>query len=138
MASTSEHVSQWASGGDVSDCAVGGPLPAINGAVPTLVIAQASISCDNQTRNYKGVVFYGLEPVAWCCLLNEEIASFQAWGSAMFPGAQVVTVPNPVPSINCPPPNPKAVLTPREQIRTALKALAPSWLAQPAPVKPAA
>jgi hypothetical protein len=142
MSSISEHVSQWASGGDVSDCAMGGPLPPTDGAEPTLMIVQASLSCEDKvgaveaSRNYKGAVFYGLEPVAWCCLLGEEIPSFRAWGSAMFPGAQVVTVPNPVPSINCPPPNPK--LTAREQIRNALKELAKTWLAQPAPAKPAA
>lgn len=135
MASTSEHVSQWASGGDVSDCALGGPLPPIDGAVPTLMIVQASIRCEDKasaeaSRNYKGAVFYGLEPVAWCCLLGEEIPSFRAWGSTMFPGAPVVTVPGPVPSINCPPPNPK--LTAREQIRSALRDLARTWLAQPA------
>lgn len=138
MSGVSEHVSQWAAGEDVSDCALGGPLPSANGAVPTLVIAQASISCDNETRNYKGVVFYGHDPVAWCCLLSEEISSFTDWGNTKFPGAKIVTIPNPVPSINCPPPNPKAVLTPREQMRNALRVLAPTWLVKLVPAKPAA
>lgn len=132
MDGISEHVSQWAAGSGASDCVVAGPLPSPNGAAPTLVIAQASISCDGDSRNFKGVVFYGLEPIAWCCLTREEIASFKAWGKATFPAARVVTVPDPVGPINCPPPNPEAVLTPREQIRNALRSLAPAWLARPA------
>lgn len=125
----SEHVSQWAAGLGGSDCALSGPLPSPNGTIPTLVIAQASISCDTDLRNYKGVVFYGLEPVAWCCLTSEEIASFKLWGKTKFPKARLVVVTDPVGPINCPPPNPQAGLTAREQLRSALKDLAPTWLA---------
>jgi hypothetical protein len=125
----SEHVSQWAAGNGVSDCVVAGPLPAINGAVPTLLIAQASKSCDSDGRNFKGAVFYGLEPVAWCCLRSDELESFKAWGGAKFPAARVVIVPDPQGSINCPPPNPQFGVAPREQIRGALKDLAKTWVA---------
>jgi hypothetical protein len=133
----SEHVSAWATGSGGSDCALAGPPPpASSGAVTTLVIAQASLRCDSDDRNFKGIVFHGLEPVAWCCLTSEEVASFQLWGRTTFPTARVITVPEPVGSINCPPPNPQFGVTPREQLRVALRDLAKTWLGQPATVQP--
>lgn len=128
----SEHVSQWAAGSDVSDCAVAGPLPALGDATPTLVIAQATESCDTDARNFKGIVFFNHEPVAWCCLRSDEIESFTTWGRTALPGAQVVTVAEPLAQINCPPPNPSMIATPRDGLRIALRAKAAVWLSRAA------
>src|SRR5262249_25005333 len=137
----SEHVSQWAAGSNVSDCAVAGPLPALGDATPTLVIAQSTESCDSDARNFKGIVFFNHQPVAWCCLRSEEIPSFKAWGSTALPGAQIVAVPQPLSQINCPPPNPSMTAnppdlsmtaTPRDALRIALRTVAAVWLARAA------
>ena len=138
MSRISEHVSQWAGGSATSDCALAGPLPDPGAATPTLVIAQASLRCDSDKRGFKGIVFFDHEPVAWCCLTGDEIEDFKAWGAAALPTAQVVTVGAAVETINCPPPIPKATGGDEneveneveiEDMRNALRALAPAWFA---------
>lgn len=157
MGRSSERVRQWANGDkmrDVSDCVQAGPMPPQpKGAIPTVVIARPNVSCNEARdhREYKGVVYYHYEPVAWCCLSRAEIPAFKAWAIAAFSTLQIVTVPEQVASINCPPP--KTPLTTsvaatdlprqtkvqtkaqqtraREQMRSKLKTIAPSWFVAP-------
>jgi hypothetical protein len=136
MSRSSEYVSQWAIG-QGSDCAVAGPLPASNGVIPTAVVAQVTLSCDDVTRLYKGVVFYGYEPVAWCCLGRDDVDAFKQWAATAFPAVQIVTVIVPDVIINCPPPNPKLTLSQqRDEMRSALSRLAPSWFVPATAVAP--
>jgi hypothetical protein len=105
--------------------------------VPTLVIVSAAETCRDDQREHLGVVFYGLDPQAWGCLSDTEVAAFHAWGTATFPAVQIVTVTAPLPAINCPPPAANATLlaTLREETRSALMAMAPCWFV---PATPAA
>jgi hypothetical protein len=139
----SEHVKQWAKGGvvaGISECAQAGPLPAAKGIIPTIVIAHPAVSCKHEAREYKGIVYYNYEPVAWCCLSSSEVRKFKAWAIEAFPSVQIVTVTSPAPRINCPPPVPHATdLAPqprpheeaREKLRLELRNAAPDWFVAP-------
>jgi hypothetical protein len=138
MGGSSEYVSQWASGTTGSECIQAGPMPATNGVIPTLVIAETTISCELDARKYKGVVFYGYDPVAWCCLARDEIDAFKKWGATVFPTVQIVTLTDPDPSINCPPPNPQSKESPspaelRDELRKALQVMAKRWFVEATP-----
>jgi hypothetical protein len=137
----SEHVTTWAQGGG-SDCVVAASKRPSNGVIPTLVIAPAAISCRLDAREYKGIVFYGHEPVAWCCLSSAEVPEFKAWATEQFSSLQIVTVAEPAPHLNCPPPAVPATDLPqqltkqqemREEMRNELRKLAPRWFVPAVP-----
>lgn len=134
----SEYVREWVSGTEPSDCTVVAALPDARGTIPTVVVAAAGASCE-QGRGYKGVVFYGYEPIAWHCLSDAEVTSFKQWAVDSFPSVQLVTIAEPTLYINCPPTKampPDAVASLREQMRTELRALAPTWFVAPTRPQP--
>ncbi|HEU4730182.1 MAG TPA: hypothetical protein VFT22_19930 [Kofleriaceae bacterium] len=115
-------------------------MPTTNGVIPTIVIAHPAVSCKHEQREYKGIVFYDYEPVAWCCLSSSEVRKFKAWATEAFPSVQIVTLNKPAPRISCPPPVPKETDLPphghaheeaRERIRRELRNAAPSWFVAP-------
>ncbi|HET7505648.1 MAG TPA: hypothetical protein VFK02_31730 [Kofleriaceae bacterium] len=115
-------------------------MPATNGVIPTIVIAHPAVSCKHEARAYKGIVYYGYEPVAWCCLNASEVKKFKAWAIEAFPSVQIVTVNSPAPRISCPPPVPHATDLPalprpheeaREKLRRELRDVAPEWFVAP-------
>jgi hypothetical protein len=134
MSGRSGHVVQWDAGrgGGGSDCEQAGPLPAAVGVIPTLVIATTGDICygNDRNREYKGVVFYNSEPVAWWCLAADELVGFRTWAATAFPSVQIVTVSDPATVIACPP-SPSAQEVPNaaliEQTRQILRARAPQW-----------
>ena len=136
MDGSSERVIQLSTGGGGPGCVQLGPIPATNGVIPTLVIACFTERCQDDARAHKGIVFYDAEPIAWCCLSDDEVAEFKAWGGRMFPSMQIVTVSSPLPKINCPPPS---IASPRQQaaiteaIRDELRSLAPHWFVPATP-----
>jgi hypothetical protein len=139
MGSGSKYVREWSAGTlaqgirPEAECVQGGPLPTIAGHTPKVVIASATEGCDGDGgRHTKGIVFYDHEPVAWCCLADDEIADFTAWAAKALPTAPIIHVPQASPVLNCPPfiaaPHAAAV---RERVRDALREAARDWLAPP-------
>ena len=134
MSGSSKHIVQFAGrGGGGSDCEQTEPLPAAIGVIPTLVIAKTGVLCsgDDRAREYKGVVFYDAEPMAWWCLADDEIAAFRTWAAMAFPSVQIVAVDDPTTDILCSPtPNNVAA---REDARTILRRCAQHWFVPATP-----
>jgi len=112
------------------------PSPAPEGVIPTLVIARSAATCHDDHREHRGVVFYDAEPVAWCCLSDDEVLEFKTWGARRFPAVQIVTVASPAPQINCPPSVPSLTqdLELRDRMVAELRSLAPRWFVPATPV----
>jgi hypothetical protein len=128
----------WARGRGGSRCELPGPPPPALGVIPTLVIASSAGICDDgDHHDHKGVVFYGSEPVAWCCLTDGEIFDFKTWAATAFPSMQIVTVVSRT-IINCPPlrgSGPDAEAAVRETMRNQLRAAATHWFVPATPTE---
>jgi hypothetical protein len=138
MSGSSKHIVQFAGrGGGGSDCEQTEPLPAAIGVIPTLVVAKTGVLCnsDDRTREYKGVVFYDGEPMAWWCLADDEIAAFRTWAAMAFPSVQIVAVDDPATDILCSPtPNVAGQATAaREDARKILRRCAQHWFVPATP-----
>jgi hypothetical protein len=106
------------------------------GVIPTLVIARGSQTCHDDGRAHRGIVFFDAEPVAWCCLSDDEATDFKLWGARTFPSVQIVTVSSPVPTINCPPTVPSfhEDREHAEAMLAELRQLAPRWFVPSRPI----
>jgi len=136
MDGSSGIVVSWAKAGGPG-CATRDPIPPAEGVIPTLVVIVSVDACSEDQREHIGAVFYGYDPKAWACLSDTEVAAFQAWGTTAFPAVQIVTVTEPLPAINCPPPGASAAVLAslHGEAFDELHEKAPSWFV---PATPAA
>jgi hypothetical protein len=111
---------------EVSDCAKSDFPELSAGDIPTVVITRGRSRCDDDTREHKGILFYGYEPQAWWCLASDEIASFKAWATHRFPAVLLLEVKT---SLDCPPPNPNVIA--HHEMRVKLRELAKQWFVAP-------
>lgn len=122
----------WAKDPGPGGCAQLGPLPALGGRVPTLVIVRSAGCCEDSQHPQLGIVFFGPDPVAWGCMSAADESAFMTWAIATFPSARIVPVSSPKPLLNCPPPSGASPVD-LTAVRNELKSLAQAWFAQ-APV----